>query len=245
MKISLRRTQLGQDGTGRATWFTLVDEVKIDPVQCSVLVCDVWDGHWCRGARERLAKLVPRMDATLRAARERGMSIIHAPSDTLDFYADSAARMRILEIPQVAPPPDLELPNPTLPIDDSDQGSDTGEKEPYKAWNRQHEGIHIDEDFDVISDNGNEIYSWLQYRDIMWVFMLGVHTNMCILHRSFGIKQLVRWGVHTGLVRDLTDCMYNPAQPPYVSHTEGTKLVVGYIEKHWCPTLHSQYIVGL
>ena len=245
MKISLRRARLGQDADGKATWLNMVDEVEIDPVHCSVLVCDVWDGHWCRGARERLTKLVPRMDTTLRAARRRGMSIIHSPSDTLDFYAGYAARRRILEIPQVAPPPDLELPNPPLPIDDSDQGSDTGEKEPYKAWNRQQEGLHIDEDLDVISDNGKEIFSWLQYRDITWVFMLGVHTNMCILHRSFGIKQLVRWGVHTALVRDLTDCMYNPAQPPYVSHSEGTNLVVGYIEKHWCPTLHSQYIVGL
>ena len=32
------------------------------------------------------------------------------------------------------------------------------------------------------------------------------------------------------------DALYNPAMPPYVSHEEGTALVVGYIEKFWCPT---------
>lgn len=25
--------------------------------------------------------------------------------------------------------------------------------------------------------------------------------------------------------------------PPYVSHEEGTRLVVEYIEKFWCPTI--------
>ncbi|MBE0697009.1 MAG: hypothetical protein IH586_08800 [Anaerolineaceae bacterium] len=41
------------------------------------------------------------------------------------------------------------------------------------------------------------------------------------------------------LVRDLTDAMYNPAQAPYVSHDEGTRLVIEYIEKFWCPTVLS------
>ncbi len=245
MHIALRRSELGQDHTGKATWKTRVEDVELDPTQCAALVCDVWDGHWCRGAQERLAELVPRMEVTVRAARQRGMSIIHAPSDTLDFYADSQARKRILGTPAVKPPPDLTVPNPPLPIDDSDHGADTGETEPHKAWRRQQEGIYIDEARDVISDSGKEIYSWLQYRGIAWLFILGVHTNMCVLHRSFGIKQMVRWGMQTGLIRDLTDCMYNPARSPYVSHAEGTNLVVGYIEKHWCPTLHSQCIVGL
>ena len=40
-----------------------------------------------------------------------------------------------------------------------------------------------------------------------------MHTNMCILDRTFSIKQMVRWGVDIALVRDLTDAMYNPARP--------------------------------
>jgi hypothetical protein len=62
---------------------------------------------------------------------------------------------------------------------------------------------------------------------------------MCILNRSFGIKQMVRWGVNVALVRDLTDAMYNPAMSPYVSHEAGTQLVIGYIERFWCPTVVS------
>jgi hypothetical protein len=60
---------------------------------------------------------------------------------------------------------------------------------------------------------------------------------MCILNRSFGIKNMLRRGYKTLLVRDLTDAMYNPERAPYVSHEEGTALVVGYIEKFYCPTI--------
>ena len=54
---------------------------------------------------------------------------------------------------------------------------------------------------------------------------------------------MVRWGIRPILIRALTDAMYNPAMPPYVSHEEGTNLVVGYIEKFWCPTMTSDAIL--
>lgn len=245
MLISLRSSRLQPNAAGLAQWQTVAEEIEVAPTRCAVLVCDVWNGHWCRGAVARLDALVPRMDSVLRAARGHGMSIIHAPSDTLDFYAESEARRRILEIAAVDPPDDIAIPDPPLPIDDSDHGSDSGETEPYKAWSRQHDGLHIDESRDVISDDGREIYSWLRHRGLERVFIMGVHTNMCVLNRTFGIKQMTRWGVKVALMRDLTDSMYNPARPPYVSHDAGTELVVGYIEKHWCPTVHSQYVSGL
>jgi hypothetical protein len=131
-----------------------------------------------------------------------------------------------------------------LPIDDSDAGSDTGETETYAAWHRQHPGITIVQDMDWISESGLEIYSFLQQRDVEQVLIMGVHTNMCVLNRSFGIKQMVRWGVNIGLISDLTDAMYNPARLPYVSHDEGTRLVVGYIEKFWCPTISSDDLLA-
>ena len=129
-----------------------------------------------------------------------------------------------------------------MPIDDSNGGCDTlknprGVNEKY--WTRQHPDIRIDDQRDVISDDGGEIYSYLRHADLATVIMMGVHTNMCVLNRSFGIKNLIRWGIDTVLCRDLTDSMYDPASPPYVSHEEGTALVVGYIEKFWCPTTTS------
>jgi hypothetical protein len=65
---------------------------------------------------------------------------------------------------------------------------------------------------------------------------------MCVLNRSFGIKKMLRRGLKTVMVRDLTDSMYNPEKPPYVSHEEGTALVVSYIEKFYCSTIAKQAI---
>ena len=113
----------------------------------------------------------------------------------------------------------------------------------HKAWSRQHPAIEIDEECDVISDNGAELVGLYQQRGISDIVIMGVHTNMCMLGRSFAIKPMVRWGFNVALVRDLTDTMYNPGMPPYVSHDEGTRLVVEYIEKFWCPSILSADIL--
>jgi nicotinamidase-related amidase len=46
-----------------------------------LILCDVWDRHWSRGASERVDVLAPRIDRFARAARERGVFVIHAPSE--------------------------------------------------------------------------------------------------------------------------------------------------------------------
>jgi hypothetical protein len=66
---------------------------------------------------------------------------------------------------------------------------------------------------------------------------------MCILNRSFAVKQMVRWGMGVALIRDLTDSLYNPAMRPYVCHEEGTRLVIDFIEKFWCPSVDSQQLL--
>ena len=239
LKPRLRSQTLVQDQKGYNGWQVQVEEGEWPAAKTALLLCDVWNGHWCRGAVERLDSMVGRMDSVVAKLRAAGVLIVHAPSDTMDFYADSPARVRATSIPQIDPPPDAEREDPPLPINASDHGSDTGETETHKAWDRQHPTIRIDDEQDIISDRGSEVYSFLQHRGIEHLLIMGVHTNMCVLHRTFAIKQMVRWGMDVALIRDLTDAMYNPAMPPYVSHTEGTELVVGFIEKFWCPSLES------
>jgi nicotinamidase-related amidase len=240
LTLQLRHQRLAQDSGGRYHWQAETTQRTIAAVNLAIIICDMWDNHWSRGAAEREVTMIPPMNAVLAAARGKGAHIIHAPSETMAFYADHPARQRILAVPSVIPPPDRDHPTPPLPVDASDQGSDTGETQMYKAWSRQHPEVVIDVARDLISDKGSEIYSYLQANAIEQVLIMGVHTNMCVLNRSFAIKQMVKWGVNIALVRDLTDTMYNPAMPPYVSHDEGTRLVVEYIEKFWCPSLHSE-----
>lgn len=240
--LHLRSQRLDKNAQDWTIWREEIAERRVAAARTAILICDMWDNHWSRGAAERVTAMAPVMDGVIAAAREKGAHIIHAPSETMDFYAAHPARLRILALEPVAPPPDKNLPDPPLPIDDRDGGSDTGETESHRAWSRQHPALTIDPTRDLISDNGREIYSYLHHQRIEQVLILGVHTNMCVLRRSFAIKQMVRWGQSIALVRDLTDTMYNPARSPYVSHDAGTELVIGYIERFWCPTVHSNDI---
>ena len=241
--LPVRRYYLLDDANGHSGWREESVRRTVPATQIAIIVCDMWDKHWSRGAAERVDAMAPRMNEVLKAARAKGIRIIHAPSETMNVYAETPARRRVRAAPYISPPTEGERSAPPLPIDDSDGGSDTGEPDWHKAWTCQHAAIEIDQAVDGISDNGQEIYNYLQQHGIRQVLLMGVHTNMCILNRSFGIKQLVKWGVNVALVRDLTDTMYNPARSPYVDHDMGTQLVVGYIEKFWCPTLTSDAIV--
>lgn len=244
LTLHLRSQALATDLSGHLVWQVRQDARPIDPARLAIIVCDVWDHHWCRGAEERLEVMLPHMNAVLGAARAQGARIIHAPSDTMTHYADHPARLRIAGLTPNPPPTERPHDDPPLPIDASDEGCDVPGSAPRRVWSSQHAAIAIDSECDVISDVGAEVLAYLQRERIAQTLILGVHTNMCVLHRSFAIKQMVRWGVSIALLRDLTDAMYNPARPPYVSHAEGTALVIGFIEKHWCPSIASGDLLG-
>ena len=210
--------------------------------ETAIVICDMWDNHWCKGAAGRVDALARRMAPVIERSRAAGIQIIHAPSEVMDFYKEYPQRIAMTQMVKVPPPAPLALVDPPLPIDDSKGGCDTPDSF-YKAWKRENATIPIAPN-DRISDNGAEIYSFLRERGIKNLLVMGVHTNMCVLNRSFAIKQMTKWGVRCALVRDLTDAMYNPKDRPYVSHEAGTQLVIEHIEKYWCPTVTSAELLA-
>lgn len=227
---------------GSGSWEEVVIPKELAPQRAALLLCDVWDTHTCKTAARRCAALAEKIAAVVEAVRARGVQIIHAPSECMDFYKDTPQRKAMLVLPKIEPPAPRELPDPPLPIDDSDWCEDDPpcDTKPSKwPWTRQNAVIRI-ADHDAVSDNGREVYSLFQQRGITTMLICGVHTNMCVMKRSFAIKQMTRWGVPCVLVRDLTDCLYNPKKRPFVSHDEGTELVVQHIEQYWCPSILSE-----
>jgi putative heme-binding domain-containing protein len=242
--LPLHRQALERLPDGRVEWKPIEDRVPVQWDHTAVIICDMWDKHWSKGATGRVDKLAPQVNKFIQRARAAGAIIIHAPSETMPFYAGTAARKRVLSAKNVPMPTPQKHEDPPQPVDSSDGGSDTGEPNWFKAWSRQHPAIKIDQDRDFITDDGQQVWNVLQERGIRQVLIVGVHTNMCVLNRSFAIKSLVTRGMPVALVRDLTDAMYNPARSPYVSHQEGTRLIIDYIEKFWCPTLTSQEVAA-
>jgi type 1 glutamine amidotransferase/nicotinamidase-related amidase len=191
--------------------------------------------------------MAPRMNEVLKAARSKGVLIIHCPSNTMEFYKDHPGR----KLAQQAPPVEAKRPlekwcyldkerEVALPIDDTDGGCDCERTwkpgDPY-PWTRQIATLEI-KDGDAVTDSA-EAYYLMRQRGVENLIVMGVHTNMCVLGRPFSIRQMVYQGMNVALMRDLTDTMYNPEKAPYVSHFTGTDLVVEHIEKKWCPSLTS------
>lgn len=231
---------------GRGQWRETAVQEQLPLGRTALILCDLWDKHWCQAASERTDALARKAAPVVDLARQSGILVIHAPSDTMKHYAAAPERLAMLKLPAVEPPEPLPLSDPALPIDDSDGGCDTPNNPlpvNHRAWSRQHPAIRVAPG-DLVSDNGREVYSALKQRGIDTLLVAGVHTNMCILNRSFAIRQMTKWGVRCILIRDLTDAMYNPARRPFVSHDEGTQLVIEHIEKYWAPTITSSELVN-
>lgn len=225
------------------------ETVRWDPKQTAAIVCDMWDDHWCTSAAERVAEMAPVINRSLAELRRRGVLIVHAPSGTMEYYRDRPQRRRALDAPAVKFDPPLigwckldPRREPPLPIDDRQGGCDTPGLEQRRAWSKQIDAIEIAPE-DALGD-GFEILYLLEQRGIRHVLIMGVHTNMCVLGRPFGIRQLVYQGKNVVLVRDLTDAMYDPAAEPKISHFGGTARVIAHIERYWCPTIESVDILG-
>jgi nicotinamidase-related amidase len=242
MSVPYRFQRLGQDENQCNAWTSVTENRTIDFARSAVILCDVWDRHWNTGAEKRLEAMLPKMRVLVETLRKKGAFILHAPSDTMAFYRDAPARLRMLSVPPLTPPEFRSMEEKPYPLDASDGGNDANipaERVDLPVWSRQHPAIVIDQNTDGISDSGAEVYAYFKRHGIGSVFILGVHTNMCVMNRSFAIKNLVRWGFDAALVRDLTDPMYNPAMMPYANRDQALALMVGYIEKFWCPTVLS------
>ena len=222
--------------------------------ETAIVICDMWNEHWCKGATRRVGELALRMNKVVRTARDKGVLIVHSPSGTISHYKDHPSRKRAQNAPEAANvPKDIsrwctlksELEKKfEYPIDQSDGGCDCEPKcKQGSPWRKQIDTIEI-LDEDAISDSGAEIWNLLEQRDIDNVILMGVHTNMCVLGRPFGLRNMARYGKNVVLARDLTDTMYNSRMRPFVSHFTGTDLIVEYIEKFVCPTITSTMLTG-
>ncbi|MBC7238987.1 MAG: hypothetical protein H5T71_02670, partial [Chloroflexi bacterium] len=98
LSFVLRTQRLERDPRGRNVWRIVEREAHVSAERTALILCDVWDAHWSRGANERLAEMLPRMAYLVKTLRAKGVQIIHAPSETMPFYADSTARQRIVRL---------------------------------------------------------------------------------------------------------------------------------------------------
>jgi len=227
-------------------WCMTITPVPWKLSETALVICDMWDQHWCKNATARVSELAGPMNEIVSMARSKGMMIIHSPSECMDAYKDHPARKKAMAVTTGTVPDFLGKWNSKLdketvpwPVDQSDGGCDCDM--PCKQgnpWRKQIDAIYIDPQ-DFISDDGLQIGRVLELKGIRNVILMGVHTNMCVVGRPFGARNLARWGKNVVIMRDMTDTMYNPKMAPKVNHFVGTSVVLEFIEKFICPTIAS------
>ena len=246
LAIDWRRREKDGDGVR-----VIEETVEWSASETAIIICDMWADHPCQMAAMRVARMAPRMNKVVSLARDQGVAIIHAPSSGMKHYEDTPYRERLKNARPAKPPvpiqgwcylnKDREGPWPI--VDDIKRGEakvtgcDDAIARPHVAIDRhQHPDIQII-GYDGVSDNGQEIFNFLEQEGRNNIVLMGVHTNMCVLGRPFGIRQQCYLGKNVVLCRDLTDAMYDPRDKPFVSHARGVELVVEHIERYRCPSL--------
>ncbi len=218
--------------------------------ETAIVICDMWNDHYCRNAARRVAEMAPRMNEVIKRARDMGVLIIHSPSGCMDQYEGTPQR----KLAQQAPKVETQLPlqgwchldekrEAQMPVAVTQPSDDDGViRQPVRHFDKQITSLEIAAG-DAITDSAEAFYLMKQ-RGIKNIIIMGVHTNMCVLGRPFGIRQMVYQGQNVVLMRDMTDSMYNPRDEPYVNHFTGNDLVFEHIERFWCPTITSADILG-
>ncbi|MDR2862856.1 MAG: cysteine hydrolase, partial [Puniceicoccales bacterium] len=181
------------------------------PAETAIIVCDMWTQHGCTHATARLRELAPAVNDVITAAREKGILIIHAPSGGMGYYPNSLPARKTAEkfrkgMGDSQHWPNWEHTSPSekgipFPVDSRDGGCPDckGGKNNYKETD-----LLTIKDTDVLTDDFVEIKDYTKFKGIKNIIIMGVHTNMCIIGRPFGLRAMRKAGYNTVLMRDMT-----------------------------------------
>ncbi len=96
MELNLR----SRANAGTKDNFTVVEKkASWDAKKTALIVCDMWDDHWCKSAARRVGEMAGPLNEVVKTARARGVFIIHAPSTCTSFYDGTPQRKRAQAAP--------------------------------------------------------------------------------------------------------------------------------------------------
>lgn len=228
-RLTLTLQTRDENGTPRTR------EESIDPRRVGVVVVDPWNFHWCKTATMRVDALIPRINHSLDAARELGMTVMLCPSDVVDNYIGWPQREIVLAMPK-RPEPALEAIACPAPPDGGGCACGHDRCRTNYGWDGMHPDLRIGPD-DLIPDTLQEVWTICQDRELTHLIYVGVHTQVCLLGKPMGLRNLKAAGMQCILARDLTDA--HPGYAPERGFTPDlhTAEVVAHFERYLAPTI--------
>ena len=167
-----------------------------------------------------------------------GMTVMLCPSDVVDNYSGYPQREAIFAIPQAEVPNVVDVTCPPVP----DAGGCACGRERCSGnfgWDGMHPAFKIGAN-DLIPDTQAEVYAVCSKLGLTHLIYVGFHTQVCLLGKPMGLRNMKAAGLHCVLARDMTDA--HPGYAPERGFTPdlNTQQVVEHFEKHLAPTIHLQ-----
>ena len=184
-------------------------EMPLRVDETALVLVDLWNVHFieswiARAAQITQACVVPALDA----ARQAGLTIVHAPSPPVAEQYPQLQRHK---------PPEPSVPSTWPP---AAFRSREGDYAVYRGPRSQPPGIgvHWDKLADQLSVSpaidvrpeefviatGQQLHELLAERRILHLIFAGFATNWCVLGRDYGIRSMSRYGYNIVLLRDAT-----------------------------------------
>jgi type 1 glutamine amidotransferase len=209
---------------------------EFDPSRVGIVVVDMWNWHWCKTATERVASMVPRMERSLVACRKLGIQVFYCPTDAVDAYVGTPQREAVIAMRLLALPKPLNIQCPAPP---NGPGCACGNRKCRGnfGWDAMHPGLSIHAS-DLMPNSRESLYSICKDKNIDTLIYMGVHTQVCLLGKSVGLRNMKSLGFNCVLARDLTDSHpdYDPARG--IDPDDLTKRTVDHFEKYLCATVN-------
>lgn len=228
-KLAFSLQTRGDDGV------PMTRDELIDPRKTGIVVVDPWNFHWCKTATMRVDALIPRINRSLEACRELGMTVMLCPSDVVDNYVGWPQREIVLAMEQ-RPEPLLHPVECPAPPDGGGCACGHDRCVTNYGWDGMHPALKIGPD-DLIPDTLQEVWTICQDRQLTHLIYVGVHTQVCLLGKPMGLRNLKSAGMQCILARDLTDA--HPGYEPERGFTPDghTAEVVAHFERYLAPTI--------
>ena len=172
--------------------------------QTGLVLVDVWNNHFIESWLERAEQIT--RDAVvpiLNAARQVGLTIVHAPSPEVAVKFDQMAGYESFsaEIESDWPPAEFR--------------ERQGEFSAYRGPRHQPPGIPKIESLDMSSAievgeedfviaSGQQLHDLCRERKILHLVYAGFATNWCVVGRDYGLRSMRKLGYNLILLRDAT-----------------------------------------
>ena len=88
LRLTLRSRPKDKDGR----FPVVTKEVAWEPKKTALIICDMWDDHWCKSASRRVGEMAGPLNDVVKTMRAKGVFVIHAPSSVTAFYKDTPGR---------------------------------------------------------------------------------------------------------------------------------------------------------